>query len=296
MSNRAPPVPDIRNNANAYRHPHRGLFGRLVERLANSATLARMRYAVMSRLPFLKLESEVENVVYLTWLVPVSDCDCFVPKGVRLWQKNGLTPFTVLTYRHGHFGPSALGRLRKLFPSPLQSNWRLYLEPASPGAPPVRTVLFLKNVMNSLMYALGTRLFSDALPTHLAAQFVHRRGGLATHTDIAAGAGSAPSLSCRLRLGCMPTLTADFTSMFGSWTDAVEFLSCQDGAVAQVDRVDRLAFAEIELPIDLASVIPAEPVDGVPSCSLHGVLRPVGGPLCFVVPRVRFRAVSERLL
>ena len=218
MSNKdkATPLPEIRSHANAYRHPQRGMFGRIVELLANSATL--------------------------------------------------------------------------------QSNWRLYLEQAPPGAPPVRTVLFLKNVMNSLVYSLGTRLFSDALPSHLAAGFVHRRDGLATHTEIAAGAGSAPSLSCSLRLGCTPTLSMDFTSMFGSWADAVEFLSCQDAAVAQVDRVDRLAFAEIELPIDLAAVIPAEPSDGLPTCSLHGVLRPVGGPLCFVVPRVRFRAVSERLL
>jgi hypothetical protein len=296
MSNKATPLPAIHDHANAYRHPHRGMFGRIVEQLANSTTVARMRYAVMSRLPFVKLESEVADVVYLTWLVPVSACASFVPKGVRLWQKNGLTPFTVLTYRHGHFGPSALGILRKLFPSPLQSNWRLYLEQAPAGAPPVRTVLFLKNVMNSLVYALGTRLFSDALPTHLAADFVHRRDGLATHTEIAAGAGSAPSLLCSLRLGCMPALRTDFASMFGSWAGAVEFLSCQDGAVAQVGRVDRLAFAEIELPIDLATALPAEPSDGLPTCSLHGTLRPVGEPLCFVVPRVRFRAVSERLL
>jgi hypothetical protein len=190
MSNKAAAAPDNRSKANAYKHPQRGRFGRAVESLANSTTLARMRHAVASRLPFLRLESEVTDVVYLTWLVPLGACDAFLPQGVRLWQKNGLTPFTVLTYRHGHFGPSALGGLRKLFPSPLQSNWRLYLEQAPAGAPPGRTVLFLKNVMNSLVYSLGTRLFSDALPTHLAAGFVHRIDALASQTEIAAGACS----------------------------------------------------------------------------------------------------------
>jgi hypothetical protein len=250
----------------------------------------------MSRLPFLKLESDVTNVVYLTWLVPASLCEIFVPSGISLWQRDGLTPFTVLTYQHGHFGPAVLRSLRRVFPSPLQSNWRLYIDQAPEGAPPVRTVLFLKNVMNSVAYSLSTRVFSDALPTHLAEEFVHRGQGDMFCTAFTSGSGSSPSLECTVRRSPVQSLSPRFTSMFGSWPNAIEFLACQDAAVAYVERAKRLAFAEIELPIDLSCVFAAEEISGSPKCSMLSDLRPVEGPFCFVIPSVRFRALSERLL
>jgi hypothetical protein len=282
--------------SNAYKHPRIGGLGRLAELIANSQTLPPLRRAVMSRLPFLKLESDITNVVYLTWLVPASLCEAFVPPGLRLWQRDGLTPFTILTYQHGHFGPSALRFLRRVFPSPLQSNWRLYLDKAPEGAPPVRTVLFLKNVMNSVVYSLGTRVFSDALLTHLAAEFVHRCQGDLFCTEFTPGSGSSPSLACTVRRSPVQSLSPRFTSMFGSWPNAIEFLACQDAAVAHVERAKRLAFAEIELPIDLSCVFAAEVSGRSPECSMLSDLRPVEGPMCFVIPSVRFRALSERLL
>jgi hypothetical protein len=250
----------------------------------------------MSRLPFLKLESDITNVVYLTWLVPANLCEAFVPPGARLWQRDELTPFTILTYQHGNFGPSALRSLRRVFPSPLQSNWRLYLDQAPEGAPPVRTVLFLKNVMNSVAYSVSTRVFSDVLSTHLAAEFVHRRQEDLICTEFTSGSGSSPSLECTVRCSPVQSLSPRFVSMFGSWSNAVEFLACQDAAVAYVERAKRLAFAEIELPIDLSCVFAAEVSCGSPKCSMLLALQPVEGPLCFVIPRVRFRALSERLL
>lgn len=78
----------------------------------------------MARLPFLTLHSDVRDVVYVSWLVDAAAAQKLVPAGVTLWQRDGKTPFTVLTYRHGHFGPALPGPLRKLLPSPLQSNWR----------------------------------------------------------------------------------------------------------------------------------------------------------------------------
>lgn len=61
--------------------------------------------------------------------MPARNLASVVPPGVSLIQKGGHTLLTVLTYRHGHFGPAFLGPLRKLLPSPLQSNWRVYLAP-----------------------------------------------------------------------------------------------------------------------------------------------------------------------
>lgn len=125
---------------NRYRHPHPGRFGRLLNRLANSARLAELRQGVMARLPFLTLASEVRDVIYVSWLVDAGAAQALLPAGVALWQRNGKTPLTVLTYRHGHFGPAMLERLRRLLPSPLQSNWRLYLAHTPPGAPDVACV------------------------------------------------------------------------------------------------------------------------------------------------------------
>jgi len=54
---------------NNYIHPTPGLPGRLLARLANSRRIAAARRAVFSRLPFLTLESDVRDVVYLTWMM-----------------------------------------------------------------------------------------------------------------------------------------------------------------------------------------------------------------------------------
>ena len=280
---------------NAYRHPRAGVVGRLVEQLANSASIARARRAVMSRLPFLVLESEVSNVVYLTWLVDAATIAPLVPAGARLWQRDGRTPFTILSYRHGHFGPRAFGRLRRLLPSPLQSNWRFYLDGPVDGAPAVRTVLFTKNVFGSAPHAIGTRVLSDVLQSHLARRFVHVERAGEFHVAIDGGAGSAPKLACTVRRVDAPTLAPPFEATFGTWSAAVEFLACQDAAVAHIRSIGRSAFGEISLPIDLSTVVPAEPRGAVDCPTVDG-WGDAAPPLCFVVPRVRFQALSERVL
>lgn len=284
------PAPD-----NTYLHPYPGWVGRRLSALANSAAWARWRRAAMSRLPFPALHSEVTDVVYLSWLAPVEACAAWVPAGLRLWQRGGFTPFTVLSYRHGNFGPATLGPLRRCLPSPLQSNWRLYLETASPGAPAVPTVLFLKNAIGSLPHAMATRLFSDALPTHWPAAFTHCRQGDVWRTRIDPGAGSAPALDCAVKLSA-PSLGPAWAGAFGTWREAVRFLALQDAAVAPLAD-GRLAFAEIELPVDLDSALPAELAEAGCECPLARALLPVEeAPFCFVVPRVGFKVVSERVL
>ena len=278
---------------NDYRHPHPGRLGRLFERLARSGRLADARQAVLSRLPFLTLASEVRDVIYVSWLVDAEAAQALLPPGTALWQRNGKTPFTVLTYRHGHFGPALLGPLRRALPSPLQSNWRLYLAQTPPGAPDVACVFFLKNVMDSLPYAMGTRLFSDLLPTHLAASMAHEVTATQARCAIAPGSGSAPALDIDCRFG-EQQLDGDWQAMFGSWREAVAFLACQDAAVAPVPRNERLAYGEISLPVDLAQVRALTPL--LASHGLAGALPPVSAPFAFLVPAVPFRALSERLL
>jgi hypothetical protein len=282
-----------------YVHPRAGLTGRLLGALANSAAIARARRAVMSRLPFPVLESDVRDVVYMTWMVDAARAAAHVPRlphGMSLWTADGRTPFTILTYRHGHFGPSLLGPARVLCPSPLQSNWRLYLRTAPSAAPPVRTVLFVRNVMDSLVYALGTRLFSDALPTHLAAGFEFDGSPARGCLHIQGGAGSAPNLQASWSATAGRALPPAFAAAFADWPAAIDYLTLQDAAIAPVPHLGRVAYAGISLPADIGAITPLSLDDARFACPFVASLAPTGPALCFHLPRVRFRALSERIL
>jgi hypothetical protein len=282
--------------ANRFASPFKGWYGGLQNFLANSRDLRAARRFVFSKLPFAVLRSDVRDVVYASWIVPVKNVADLVPAGVSLHEREGRTVLTVLTYRHGHFGPEFLGVLRKLCPSPLQSNWRLYVEGGErpQEAAAARTVLFIKNVFNSALYGIGTRLFSDSLPSHVARKFTHRRRRLIHHIEIG-GPGSAPTLMLEAAESESRMLPPDLQDLFGSWADAVGFLCLQDAALATVDEIDALAYAEIDLPIDLAAIQPLEAVEFQPGEFLTR-LGATGAPFCFRVPGVRFRVLSERLI
>lgn len=271
-----------------YRHPRPGPAGRWLARLLNARGPARLRHAVLSRLPFPVLRSSVRDVVYVTWMVDAAAARALLPPGLALWEHGGKTPFTVLTYRHGHFGPAWAGPLRRLFPSPLQSNWRLYL------AAPAGAVYFVGNLMDSAVYVAGTRLFSDIMQTHLPARFEHGRAGEAVVTRIEPGQGSAPALAHEVEPAARRTLPPAFAEAFGTWEGAVAMLACQDLALGWSDRLGRLVEARIALPIPLDEVQAMAPMGEV-ACSLLARLPAEGEPLCFLVPRVEFSVLDERL-
>lgn len=281
---------------NRYVDPRHGLLAWLSSRLANSEFLPRVRRKIVGRLPFLVLESEVVDIVYATWLVDAKRARSFAPEGVELWEVDGLTPFTILTYRHRHFGPRVFGALRRLFPSPLQSNWRFYLAEPLPFAPKVTTVVFTKNILDSALYAVGTRLFSDALPSHLADNFKLAVRANDVSVVIDPGPGSAPALSLELERRTTQQLPPRFQVFADSWEELVMRLASQEAAVVAVPSIDRIALATISLPIDLPSIEPLSLKDGTLRCPLLDRLAPLPHAVCFLVPHVRFRALSERLL
>ncbi|KVO67344.1 hypothetical protein WJ78_13980 [Burkholderia ubonensis] len=281
---------------NAFVHPSAGIVGRLANRVVASRPLLRTRRALLSRLPFLQLASDVQDVVYCTWLVDLANVAHLVPPGVRLAARDGKTPFTILTYAHRHFGPRAAGPLRRLFPSPLQSNWRLYVDTLAGRKPAEQTVLFVKNVFDHPLYALGSRLFSDALPSHLAQRFEHTARDGRFSTLLAGGDGSAPDFRCIAETTSERALPAELAPFFDSWRSAVTFLSLQHGAIAHVEDCNGLAHARIDLPIDVEAVKPLRPVEPVGHGEFLQRIGAVGAPFCFVVPGVAFRVLSERVL
>ena len=281
---------------NQFQSPRRSPIHWLTAALSNSKLLARSRRRFTSFFPFLKLRSDVKDVVYMNWILEVDKVRHFLPDGLELWEKDGKTLFTILTYRHGSFGPSFLGPFRRLFLSPLQSNWRLYLKAAPPNVAQGSTVLFLKNSMSSHLYALGTRVFSDVLATHLPRKFIHKKKDSGFETSISPGKGSAPELKCFVEASDEKTIDKEFSELFDSWEEIVDFLSFQDAAVSYTDRDSIFAFSQIELPIDTSTIQPMELRSEGFLCPMLDEFAPIGKPLCYRIPKVRFLATSETLI
>lgn len=291
-----PEVADTLAAAARYRHPvdsfPRGVISALVE---CSRWTAWRRWLAL-RMPMPILASDVTDVVYMNWWVDVGQLPA-PPPGYRYCARGGRTPFTILTYRHGGFGPAALGPLRRLLPSPLQSNWRWYLQREDEPSDAMPTVLFARNVMDSLPHVIGARLLSDAMQPHLAADFVHRLDADRIVTSIDPGQGSAPRMRAVLRdVDPAPVDATWWTGRFGSREQAWEFLACQKAALA-IAPDGRIALTRIDLPVNITHVRPLSvAADGI-ECPLLGAMGGgAGQAFCFLLPRVPFRVVSERLL
>lgn len=113
-------------------------------------------------------------------------------------------------------------------------------------------------------------------------------------TLVIAGGGSAPALSCRGVKTGDNSLPPAFADAFGKWTAAVAFLACQDRAVTMAQRLRRVAAADISLPIPRDQVQAMIVTPGSAHCSL--LSGEIGEPFAFVVPRVKFRVLSEHLI
>ncbi len=274
--------------------PHPGPFGTAQTAPANAPALKRLRRALFGLLPFPVLASDVGDIVYANWVVPAAGVAPFVPPGVTLAEVDGQVVLTILTYRHGHFGPALAGPLRRLFPSPLQSNWRVYVAAIDGRPPPEATVLFLANVFDGALYALGTRLCSDVMLAHHARHFVHRYAPEGWRSG-AHGPGSAPSWEVAGGIAARPALPEAFRRFFPDLPAALAAICMQDAAIAPLADDGALAHARIDLPIDprTATVLT---VDRHSPGGLLARMGAVDPPWCFHVPGVRFRALSETLI
>ena len=276
-----------------YRHPSDTAFGRMLPRLLHAPQWTRLRRALSRRWPMPALASDVRDVVYASWWVDVRHAP-LPPPGHHYVVHEGRTPYTILSYRHGHFGPRAAGPLRALMPSPRQSNWRWYLRrDDDPQGTPV--VLFDRNVMDQLAFVAGARAFSDAMQPHLSTRFehvVHADGG--GHTLIEGGQGSAPALH-------LQWCAADgwnhpaWAAACGGHAALLRFLACQDEAIARTCD-QRWASTRIDLPVDIARLQPLQLQGGQHCPRLQAMGVDLAEGLAFGLPTVPFRVVSERLL
>jgi len=276
-----------------YRHPSDTLFGRMLPRLLHAPRWTRLRRALSRRWPMPAMVSDVRDVVYVSWWVDVRHAPS-PPPGHHYVVHAGRTPYTILSYRHGHFGPALAGSLRSLMPSPRQSNWRWYLrrDDAPDGTP---VVLFDRNVMDQLPFVAGARAFSDAMQPHLSTRFEHavRTDGRG-NTRIEGGQGSAPELYLQWQAAA-GWEDAAWTAAFGGHQALLRFLTCQDEAIARTCDC-RWASTRIALPVEIDRLQPLQ-LEGELQCPrLQALGVNLTEGLAFLLPRVPFRVVSERLL
>jgi len=276
-----------------YRHPSDTLFGRVLPRLLHAPGWTRLRRALARRWPMPALASDACEVIYLSWWVDLRHAPA-PPPGHHFISVDGRTPYTILSYRHRHFGPALPGPLRALLPSPRQSNWRWYLR-RDDDAGDATVVLFDRNVMDQLAYVAGARACSDAMQPHLALHFehaVHGNGDGCTRID--GGQGSAPALHVQWQAAA-GWLDENWAAAFGGRAAMLRLLTCQDQALAcTVDG--RWASTRIELPVALDQLQPLRVSAPLYCPRLQALGVQDQTPLAMRLPQVPFRVVSERLL
>jgi hypothetical protein len=101
-----------------------------LSRLCNVMVNSRIPRAVGAHIRGLAMSSDITDVVYVNYLVEATVLERHLTPPLdlqRLGPDGRYAMFTFLTYRHHHFGPTCFGRWRRLWPSPIQSNWRIYV-------------------------------------------------------------------------------------------------------------------------------------------------------------------------
>jgi hypothetical protein len=270
-----------------WRSPRRSL-GWLLDPLANSRFLR----ALGELLPVPAFRSDITDVVYVNYVVEAYRLEPFVPQGLelqRIGPEGRYALYSFLTFRHGHFGPRLLGPLRRLLPSPIATNWRIYVRDPHTGR---EGVFFTSTAITSPPYALGARLLTEGLPTHLL-----RRGKLSRTPDDALlvlldpGKGTGPDAAGMYR-------PARSTPPFGPWdvcfADYMAMLAyCvpQDRAMSVQPWHRWVTRQEIRLDIPLDA---CEPLEGELFSQAARAVVGDAMPFAFRVARVSFRFDAER--
>jgi hypothetical protein len=235
------------------------------------------------------MSSDIRDVIYVNYLVKAERLEPLVapPLAIqRLGPKGDEALFTFLTYRHGHFGPTCFGPLRSLWPSPIQSNWRVYV---TNPATSTRGVHFTTTAITSLPHALAARLLTDGLPMHIPARAVLSRNQSELALSMEPRTGTAPDVSACLRPCATPELTGRWAACFGSWRGFLEYCVPQDRAM-NISSGGTVTCQEIELGIPLDS---CKPLAGEVASKAAAAIAGDESPLCFVVDRVAFKFLGE---
>ncbi|HEX4125507.1 MAG TPA: hypothetical protein VHY37_12325, partial [Tepidisphaeraceae bacterium] len=266
-----------------FRHPATGLLGRICDVLAN----ARLARAVGEHLPALALASDITDVIYANYLVEADRLERFVDPPVRL-QRIGpdgrYALFTFLTFHHGHFGPRCFGPLRRLWPSPIQSNWRVYVFDPATGR---RGIQFLAIAITRTPFALAARLLAENIPMHVPATARFSSDGKGQfHLEVDPGSGTAPDVRAIFQPSPTSILPDPWNRCFENWHAMLAYCVPQDRAMSAQPWRGCVTRQEIILDIPLNSCLP---MHGKVASAAARAIAGDAAPLCFLVERLDFR-------
>ncbi len=270
-----------------WRYPENGFVGRVLDIIANSRLIA----AFLEPLPDPAMLSDIRDVVYVNYLVPADKLLRLVPEGLelqRLGPDGRYALFTFLTYNHGHFGFRILGPLRRLMPSPLQTNWRIHVfDPRTKH----RGIYFLTNAITNVFQALGARLLAEGMPMHvLRGGEVRQDDQGRMHVFVDPGVGSGPDACATLSPSHDIRFDGDWKECFASFQDFLAYCVPQDRALSTQPWADEVTRHEIHLGIPLELCEPlVGPVESKTAAAIIGDAQPI----CFRVPGVFFRFEEE---
>ena len=235
--------------------------------------------------------SDITDVIYVNYVVEASRFEAIVPSGLelqRLGPGGKYAMLSILTYRHGHFGPSLFGPLRRFLPSPVQSNWRIYVRDPRTGK---EGVYFFTNAIDWTPHALAARMLSEGMPMHVpkeAVVFAAKDGSFTVRLE--AGRGTAPDLEATLQPTDERTLPEPWSECFADYRPMLAYTVPQDRALSAQMWYRRITRQEINLGIPLEA---CEPVAGRVRSQAAERLVGDAAPVCFRVARVSFRFDRE---
>lgn len=271
-----------------WRHPSRWPVARLADLVANS----RLVSSWVEPLPIAAMVSDIEDVVYVNYLVEASRLEPLVPWALeldRLGPDGRWALFSFLTYRHGHFSFRFLGPLRRLFPSPVQTNWRIHVRDPRTK---VEGIYFVTNAIDHAPPALAARLFTEGMPMHVFARSRITRDEQTGRIELAfdPGEGSAPEATATLAPCEAPVLEGAWRECFGDWTGFLNYCVPQNRAMSAQPWHARVTRHEITLPIDVAK---AQPLAGDVRSSTARKYVGDSAPVCFRVAGLHFTFEAE---
>jgi hypothetical protein len=270
-----------------FRHPSRSLVGKCCDPLCNS----RLARAFFEFIPALAMDSDITDVIYVNYLVEASRVERFVDEPLklqRLGPEGKYAFFTFLTFHHGHFGPRCFGPLRRLWPSPIQSNWRIHVYDPSTGK---RGIQFLAIAITGSQFAIAARLLAENIPMHVPREAKFSRGADGVYSlAIDPGDGTAPDVRAEFKTAAEPVLTGPWSECFRDWRAVLEYCVPQDRAMSAQPWRNRVTRQEIVLDIPLES---CRPMRGSVQSKAARAIAGEEAPLCFLVERLRFRLLGE---
>ncbi|MCS4228799.1 DUF2071 domain-containing protein [Sphingobacterium sp. BIGb0165] len=273
-----------------FRLSKRNILSPCIESLLNGSLLKRIKNIFPPPFSDVKLKSEITKVVYLNWMIPIEKIRDIIPEGLQVNIIQGKVLFSILTYRHGHFGPAQPNRLRSFYSSPLQSNWRFYIA-TNTKLFKEPTVLFVSNSMSSFLYCLGSRLFSNMMYTHHPLSFSHQYIDDHIHTKIDPGTSNAPDLEVICHSVEEWKIPNDFQHISTHPSKLLEKIILQNRALTSQD-LNSSHIANISLAFDIKEIKPLK-IDFFKSHTLYEIVKEEEC-FAFQIPSLTFFMNNEK--